>query len=65
MDDIQLFLLSIVFIIVGVLAMVNYRFWKYDKSDMLSATKFKVFIGGLLLFFIGFCGVITVILEFF
>jgi len=65
MDDIKIFILSIVLIIVGVWIMLNHKFWKYDTSEMLSATKFKVFLSGFILCLIGFWGIITIILKFF
>jgi len=65
MDDIKIFILSIVLIIVGVWIMLNHKFWKYDTSDWLFVTKLRVFLGGFILCLIGLWGIITIILKFF
>ncbi|GAB3533016.1 hypothetical protein GCM10027443_17670 [Pontibacter brevis] len=51
--DILLTVVSLMLIITGVLVMLNYKFYKYDTSDTLFATKLKVFLSGLLFSLIG------------
>jgi hypothetical protein len=46
-------LLGIMFVILGFRIMMKNKFFKYDSSDMLFATKIKVFLSGLLFFFLG------------
>jgi hypothetical protein len=46
-------LLGIMFVILGFRIMMKNKFLKYDSSDMLFATKIKVFLSGLLFFFLG------------
>jgi hypothetical protein len=41
------------FVILGFRIMMKNKFLKYDSSDMLFATKIKVFLSGLLFFFLG------------
>jgi len=63
--DIKLFLLSVFFVVIGVVIMVRHKFYKYDSSDMLFATKLKVFLSGLLFCFIGCWGLISEISKLF
>jgi hypothetical protein len=46
-------LLGIMFVILGFRIMMKNKFFKYDSCDMLFATKIKVFLSGLLFFFLG------------
>lgn len=43
--------------------MIKHKFYKYDTSDMLFATKLKVFLSGLLFSLIGLYGIINEILK--
>jgi hypothetical protein len=46
-------LLGIMFVFLGFGIMIKNKFFKYDSSDMLFATKIKVFLSGLLFFLLG------------
>lgn len=61
--DIKLTILSVMFIVLGVVIMVRHKFYKYDTSDMLFATKLKVFLSGLLFCLIGTYGLIDGIIK--
>jgi hypothetical protein len=49
--DYKVFLASVFFIIIGVVIMRRNRFYKYEADDMLFATKFKVFLRGVLFYY--------------
>jgi hypothetical protein len=55
MDTVVL-LLSILFIIIGIIIMLRNKFYKYDTSSMLFPATLKVFMSGLIFFIIGFYG---------
>jgi hypothetical protein len=57
--DYKLFLASVLFVIIGVVIMRRNRFYKYEADDMLFATKFKVFLSGVLFLLLGFYGVFS------
>ena len=63
--DIKLFMISIICVIIGVIIMIKHKFYKYDTSDMLFATKFKIFLSGLLFSLIGLYGLVSEILKLF
>ena len=63
--DIKLFLISIRSIVVGIMVMVRHKFYKYKTDDMLFATGFRVFTGGLLLSLVGCYILVSVLLKFF
>jgi hypothetical protein len=57
--DIKLLILSIIFVFIGIITMINNKFYKYESSDMLFATKLKVFLSGLLFSLIGLYGIVS------
>jgi hypothetical protein len=57
--DAILFVISIVFFIIGVIIMKKNKFYKYDTNDMLFATKIKVFLSGFLFSLIGLYGIVS------
>jgi hypothetical protein len=57
--DAILFVISIVFFIIGVIIMKKNKFYKYDTNDMLFATKLKVFLSGFLFSLIGLYGIVS------
>lgn len=61
--DTKLFVISIICVIIGIIIMIKHKFYKYDTSDMLFATKLKVFLSGLLFSLIGLYGIINEILK--
>lgn len=61
--DSKLFVISIVCVIIGVVIMIKHKFYRYDTSDMLFATKLKVFLSGLLFSLIGLYGIVSEILK--
>ena len=61
--DAKLFLFSLLFIIIGIIIMTKYKFYKYPSDDMSFATELKVFLGGLLFCLIGVYGIIDQILK--
>ncbi len=63
--DIELFFISILFILVGIFIMKKYKFYKYETDDMLFATSLKVFLGGLIFGLVGVFGLITQIIKLF
>jgi hypothetical protein len=56
-------LLGIMFVFLGFGIMIKNKFFKYDSSDMLFATKIKVFLSGLLFFFLGLAVFVNGILD--
>jgi hypothetical protein len=54
---------GIIFIFLGFRIMMKNKFFKYDSSDMLFATKIKVFLSGLLFFFLGLAVFVNGILD--
>ncbi|TRX01830.1 hypothetical protein FNW10_09365 [Flavobacterium gawalongense] len=61
--DIKLFVISIVFVIIGVVIMIKHKFYEYDTNDMSFATKLKIFLSGLLFSLIGIYGLMNEILK--
>lgn len=57
--DCKLFLASVFSGIIGVVIMRRNRFYKYEADDMLFATKFKVFLSGILFLLLGLFGVFS------
>ena len=54
--DIKLLLISILFFVIGIIIMIKNKFFKYHSSDMLFASKLKIFLSGLLFLLIGLYG---------
>ena len=63
--DVKLLLISILFIVFGIMVMVRHKFYKYRSDDMLFATKFRVFMSGLLSTFVGCYILVSELLKFF
>lgn len=63
--NIELFLLSLIFIIIGIIIMVKHKFYRFNSSDMLFASKFKIFLSGLLFTLVGLYGFIQEIFKIF
>lgn len=61
--DIKLTLVFVGLFIFGLIVMITHKFYKYDTSDMLFATKLRVFLGGLLSSVIGVYGIVKAILA--
>lgn len=61
--EIELILVFVSFLILGILAMLRNKFYKYEPSDMLFATNFGMFLAGLLAAFVGIYGLVKVVLE--
>lgn len=61
--DIKITLSCVVLFIVGIVVMVTHKFYRYNASDMLFATKLKVFLGGLLSSLVGAYGLVKAILD--
>jgi len=61
--DINLFVISVVLVIVGVVIMLKHKFYQYATDDMLFATKLKIFLSGLLFCLIGIYGLISEIIK--
>ena len=61
--DIKLFVISVIFVIIGVVIMIKHKFYQYDTNDMLFATKLKIFLSGLLFSLIGIYGLISEMLK--
>ena len=57
--NIELLLLSIIFIIIGLVIMITNKFYNYKTSDMLFAVNLRIFIGGLIFFLMGVYGIIN------
>ena len=57
--DTNLFIISIVFLIIGAIIMTKNKFYKYDSNDMLFVTKLKVFLSGFLFGVIGLDGIVS------
>jgi hypothetical protein len=57
--DYKLFLASVFFVIIGVVIMRRNRFYKYEADDMLFATKYRVFLSGVLFLLLGFYAVFS------
>lgn len=55
----------LIFIPLGILIMIRHKFYKYDPSDMLFATKLNVFLGGLLFCLIGIYVLVDGIIKLF
>ncbi len=63
--DVKLFLISILFIVVGIIIMVWHKFYKYKTDDMLFAIELRIFMGGLLFTLAGCYGLVSELLKFF
>jgi hypothetical protein len=61
--DVKVILICVALLILGVIIMVTHKFYRYETSDMLFATKFRVFLGGLLLSLVGVYGLFKAISE--
>ena len=51
--NIQFFIVGIIAAILGVVMMLNHKFYKYKTSDMLFVTKLRVFLGSAVLTLFG------------
>lgn len=56
-------LFGIVATVIGLILMSKYKFYKYDRSDMLFATKLKVFLSSFILFALGLFLIINEVLK--
>jgi hypothetical protein len=52
-----------VFLIVGIVITAKYKFYKYDTSDMIFATKFRVFLAALLLTAVSAYGLVKILFD--
>lgn len=60
-----LLLLSIFFIIAGVILMIRNKFFETSTKTMLFPAKIKLFMAGLILFLMGICVFISELLKLF
>ncbi len=56
-------LVFLLFFIVGLIIMFKHKFYHYSTNDMLFATKFKIFLSGLLASLIGVYGLFKLFIE--
>lgn len=61
--DVKLFLLSVIFVIIGIVLIINNKFYKQKSSDMMFPAELKFFLGGELFCLLGIYGVIDCILK--